>query len=164
MAMTAFVVRYGGVYEHSPWVAEKAWQNGLKPEHDTVAGLGRVLQDIVDGAGAEAQLALIRSHPDLAGKASPRGELTAASASEQSGAGLDQCGADEFALFLHYNKRYRKKFEFPFIMAVKGSNRAAILDAFGKRLQHTYEAEFVRALLEIHKIAALRLQAIAEMI
>jgi OHCU decarboxylase len=111
-------------------------------------------------AGREAQLALIDAHPDLAGQAALRGELTAASSAEQAGAGIDACSAEEFARFGELNAAYRARFGFPFIMAVKGSDRQQILDAFAQRLHNTPEQEFARALAEINQIALLRLQAL----
>ena len=106
------------------------------------------------------QLALINAHPDLAGKAAVRGELTEASTAEQSGAGIHLCSAAEFARFTELNAAYKAKFAFPFIMAVKGSNRHEILAAFEERIHNEVETEFARALAEINKIALFRLQAL----
>lgn len=114
---------------------------------------------IVDAADEETKLALIRAHPDLAGRAAIRGGLTAASSEEQASAGLDQCTEEEYARFQSLNGRYRKKFGFPFVMAVRGRNRADILAAFERRLGNGREEEMVTALREIHKIARLRLEA-----
>ena len=162
MTKEKFVARFGGVYEHSRWVAEQVWEDGLDERHDSVEALGKTMQSTVMGADTEQQLALIRAHPDLAGKAAVRGELTRESSSEQASAGIDQCSKDEFNRFQHYNRSYKEKFQFPFVMAVKGSNREAILAAFEERLLNDYETEFSRALTEIHKIARLRLQEIAD--
>jgi len=162
MARVEFVEIFGGVYEHSPWVAEGAWSRGLGPEHDSVEGLSTLLGEIVGKAGTQQQLALIQAHPDLAGKAAVRGELTTASTSEQAGAGIDQCSEVEFERFQNFNTAYKEKFRFPFIMAVKGSNRIAILTAFEQRLDNNPEVEFDRALEEIHKIAGFRLEQIAK--
>jgi 2-oxo-4-hydroxy-4-carboxy-5-ureidoimidazoline decarboxylase len=153
-----FVKRYGGIYEHSPWVAEQV--RALL--EDTVADtelLATLMADCVDNASVEKQLELIRAHPDLAGKAQVAGELTAASTAEQSGAGLDQCMAEEYDRFQSLNAAYRKKFDFPFIMAVRNSTRAEILEAFAQRIENDYDQEFETALMEIHKIAGLRLAA-----
>lgn len=161
MSTDDFVSRYGGIYEHSPWVAERV--NLLLEE--TVPNtelLVRLMADCVDNASVDTQLELIRAHPDLAGKAQVAGELTADSTEEQSKAGLDQCSADEFEKFQSLNAAYKEKFGFPFIMAVRESNRSQILDAFASRLDNDYNAEFETALQEIHKIARLRLAALEE--
>lgn len=156
-----FLARFGGVYEHSPWIAERVWRAGLSEAQDSVAGLAQALRDVVDAAGDDQRLALLRAHPDLAGRAAVHGELTEASTGEQASAGIDQCSEEEFEAFQRYNRSYRDKFGFPFVMAVKGSNRTAILDAFEQRLRNDYDSELQRALQEVHKIARLRLQAIA---
>lgn len=151
-----FVARYGGIYEHSPWVAEAVAADaaGLDVEEISV-----LMAECVDNAPAERQLALIRAHPDLAGKAQIAGELTADSTDEQASAGLDQCSAEEYAQFQSLNDRYREKFGFPFVMAVRSSSREQILAAFAARLANDATAEFETALQEIHKIARLRLAA-----
>ena len=151
----AFVARYGGVYEHSPWVAERAWDGGAPEAGDVVPALRRV----VERAGHAAQLALLRAHPDLAGRLGV-GALTADSAAEQAGAGLDQCSEAEFAEFTALNARYVERFGFPFIIAVRGLDRAAILAAFRRRVEGDPEAEFRTALDQVHRIAALRIAAI----
>lgn len=154
---TDFVQRYGGIYEHSKWVAEEAAPIvGDSEDLDTIAAM---MADCVDNAAPERQLALIRAHPDLAGKAQIAGELTQSSTSEQARAGLDRCSAEEFASFQTLNRDYHEKFGFPFVMAVRDSSRADILAAFETRLGNNNEAEFETALAEIHKIARLRLEA-----
>lgn len=157
-----FVECYGAVYEHSPWIAQKAWQLGLTESHDTVAGLAQVMAQILSEASREQQLTLIKAHPDLAGRAAVRGELTEDSTGEQTSAGLDQCSAEEFARFQQLNNAYKNKFDFPFIMAVRGSSRQAILAAFAERLDNEPVDEFATALDEINKIARLRLQTMAQ--
>lgn len=156
-----FVMLFGGVYEHSPWIAGKAWELGLTSSHDSPEGLAQLMSGIVNSANTERQLELILAHPDLAGKAAQAGELTTESSGEQSGAGIDQCNALEFEQFQQFNRAYRAKFEFPFIMAVKGSNRHQILQAFEQRLPNNYETEFKQALEQIHKIARFRFADIA---
>ena len=131
----------------------------LVSEADDVNMLATLMADCVDNAATEQQLALIRAHPDLAGKAQLAGELTADSTEEQARAGLDHCSAEEFARFQALNAAYWEKFGFPFVMAVRNSDRAAILDAFAARLENDFELEFETALLEIHKIARLRLDS-----
>jgi 2-oxo-4-hydroxy-4-carboxy-5-ureidoimidazoline decarboxylase len=154
----AFVALYGRVYEHSPWIAETAWSTGLNAEDDTVEGLHRTLAEIVDAAPRDRQLALLRAHPDLAGRLAVRGELTAESTSEQASAGLDKCTPAEFQRFTELNEAYKRKFPFPFIMAVKGKSRGEILEAFGRRINDSADIEFRTALAEVHKIALLRLR------
>ena len=102
------------------------------------------------------------AHPDLAGKAAIKGELTEDSTTEQASAGIDQCSPDELAQFEGFNNRYKEKYDFPFIKAVKGSNRFEILAAFEERLQNDADAEFKTALDEINKIARFRLQGILQ--
>jgi len=156
----AFVSRYGGIYEHSPWVAEQAWDaaEGRLP----AAALAAALAASVDRAPRERQLALIRAHPDLAGKAAIAGELTEDSGAEQAAAGIDRLSEAEYREFQALNRQYREKFGFPFVMAVRKSGKAAILRAFRERLRNDGEAEFDTAIGEIHKIARLRLEAMQE--
>ncbi|MFZ6046706.1 2-oxo-4-hydroxy-4-carboxy-5-ureidoimidazoline decarboxylase [Pseudomonas sp. CR3202] len=158
LSREAFVKAFADIYEHSPWVAEKAFDLGQDDRIDEIDGLHQRMADLLLSASREAQLALINAHPDLAGKAAVRGELTEASTSEQAGAGIQECTAEEFARFTELNDAYKAKFGFPFIMAVKGSNRHQILAAFEERIHNSPEAEFNRALTEINKIALFRLQ------
>jgi len=152
-----FVRRFGGIYENSPWVAERAEPHlGDSVDYDQIATL---MADCVDNASEERQFELICAHPDLAGKAQIAGELTAESTDEQASAGLDSCSAAEYERFNELNSRYKAKFGFPFVMAVRNSSRADILAAFERRLGNDYESEFEEALVEIHKIARLRLEA-----
>ncbi|MGI9415116.1 MAG: 2-oxo-4-hydroxy-4-carboxy-5-ureidoimidazoline decarboxylase [Hyphomicrobiales bacterium] len=161
MSRTDFVSMFGGIYEHSPWIAERLWDLGLGDAHSNVSSIHSALAAVLDAASRDEQLALIRAHPDLAGKAAVRGELTEASTSEQSSAGLDQCTAEEFERFQTLNTAYKEKFDFPFILAVKGKNRHDILEAFETRIGNDTDTEFITALGEINKIALLRLNAMA---
>ncbi len=156
-----FLDCFGGVYEHSPWIARAVWRDGLDESHEEVDVLANALAATVDQADAELRLNLINAHPDLAGRAAVSGELTRESTAEQANAGIDQCTAEEFGLFQDLNDKYKSKFGFTFVMAVKGSNRHKILDAFRRRVQNDSEIEFVQAIQEIHKIARLRLAEIA---
>ncbi|MEX0975510.1 MAG: 2-oxo-4-hydroxy-4-carboxy-5-ureidoimidazoline decarboxylase [Woeseia sp.] len=152
----SFVRNFGGIYEHSPWVAERAFPKAAgvnDPER-----LAQLLAAEVDRAPEDAKLRLIRAHPDLAGRAAVAGQLGAASTEEQASAGIDQCTPEEFSRFQTLNRRYKQKFGFPFVMAVRGSSRQAILAGFEERLENDRETEFARAIEEIHKIAKLRLQ------
>jgi len=116
------------------------------------------LAAIVEAAPHDRQLALLCAHPDLAGRLAVRGELTAESSAEQTSAGLDKCTPEEFQRFTALNESYKRKFPFPFIMAVKGKSRGEILEAFERRIDNSEEAEFRTALSEVHKIALLRLR------
>ncbi len=158
----SFVATFGGIYEHSPWVAEGAFEVGIMPQQDTAAGLHAVLAAIVDGAGREAQLDLLRAHPDLAGRLAVAGDLTPDSTAEQAGAGLDSCTPEEFARFQDLNGRYRERFGFPFILAVRGKGRTEILEAFEERVNNAPDVEFATALEQVHRIALLRLQSLQE--
>jgi 2-oxo-4-hydroxy-4-carboxy-5-ureidoimidazoline decarboxylase len=153
-----FVTLFGAVYEHSPWIAEAAFEAGLAPHHDRIAGLHKTMRAAVEVAGRDRQLALLRAHPDLAGRLAVASALTQHSTSEQAGAGLDKCTAEEFARFTLLNDAYKAKFGFPFIMAVKGRTRGEILAAFERRLGNDTASEFRTALDEVHKIALLRLE------
>ncbi len=155
----AFVAAYGDVYEHSPWIARLAHAAGLGPEADTAEGLAAKLAAVFTAADRERQLEVLRAHPDLAGKAAIRGELTADSSAEQAGAGLDQCSPEEFARFQRLNEAYRARFGFPFIMAVRGRHRREILEAFERRLRNDRDTELATAVEQVNRIALLRLLA-----
>lgn len=153
----AFLKVYGGVYEHSPHFAAEVWHNIPHKALDTVEGLAHALKSAVEAGGHGAQLALIRAHPDLA----DRVRLSPASVSEQAGAGLDNCSAEELAEFRTLNDAYKARFGFPFIKAVRGFSRGEILAEFRRRAGNDPDAEFKTALAEIHKIALLRLNDLA---
>lgn len=156
MDKAEFISRYGGIYEHSEWVAEQAYEGiGARFSPDTVRD---ALARCVDDADRESKLTLIRAHPDLAGRAAVQGTLTDASTAEQQSAGIDQCSAEEYARFQDFNARYKSKFGFPFVIAVRGKGRVEILEAFEHRLSNSQQTEFATAIAEIHKIARLRLQ------
>jgi len=162
MTETQFMSVFGGVYEHSPWIPQAAWKIGLTEQSNTLSGLSNALSQVVASAEYPQLLNLINAHPDLAGKAAIDGDLTEESSSEQSGAGIDQCTAEEFQRFQNYNAAYKQKFGFPFIMAVKGSNRHLILEAFEQRIKNDEKTEFNQAITEINKIAKFRLKTIME--
>jgi len=154
-----FVAALGGVFEHSPWVAERAF--GERP-FASVGALHAAMVAAVSRAHSSEQLALLRAHPELAGKAAIRGELTADSTREQSGAGLTQCSAEEFATLTDLNRRYNAKFGFPFILAVKGYDRAGILREFARRVEGDRAGEFAECMAQIGKITRFRLDALVE--
>ncbi|EBA00037.1 hypothetical protein MELB17_16783 [Marinobacter sp. ELB17] len=154
-----FVTRFADIYEHSPWIAELAWERGIGGEQDSPQGLAEAMARILEEASTDRQLEVIRAHPDLAGKAAIAGTLTDDSTREQAGVGLDQCTPDEMARFERLNDAYRHRFGFPFVMAVSGSNRYAILNAFEKRLENSLEKERRTAIGQINRIALFRLKA-----
>ena len=147
-----FVAALGGIFEHSPWVAEQVWTS--RP-FATVAGLYETMVRAVERASKEEQLTLIRAHPDLGARVNPK--MSQASASEQAGAGLDRLTAEEFERLQALNSAYRKKFGFPFIYAVRGSTKYDVLRALEQRLQASLELERSTALAQIGRIARFRL-------
>ena len=155
-----FLDMFGGVYEHSPWIAENVYADELTGDHDTIAGLHSALRDVVDGSDRDKQLELLRAHPDLAGKLAVAGELTAESTAEQASAQLDQCSSEEFEEFQSLNDRYKESFGFPYILAVRGRNRQEILQNFRSRVGNKPDTEFAEALKQVHRIALLRIEAL----
>jgi 2-oxo-4-hydroxy-4-carboxy-5-ureidoimidazoline decarboxylase len=151
----AFLACFGHVAEHSPWVAEEAFARGPFADADDLV---RAFEAVVRGAPRERRLALVRAHPDLAGRAAIAGELTADSAREQASAGLDRMTPDEFARFGRLNDAYRARFGFPFVICVREHARASILDAYERRLGNDADAELDTATAEVAKIVALRLR------
>jgi len=151
----SFVRRFGGLFEHSPWVAEQAWD--ARPFSDRV-GLHRAMVDVVDRAPRERQLELIRAHPDLAGKAAIAGELTDDSRREQASAGLDRLTPEEYERFTRTNTAYRERFGFPFVICAREHTKDSILEAARERLGNDEDQEVRVALSEIAKIAWLRLE------
>jgi len=162
MSLLEFVARFGGVYEHSPWIAEALYRRGLTPAEDTPDGLAAAMADVLSGADNDSKFALIRAHPDLAGRAAIAGALTEASKTEQAGAGLDRCSPEEYRRFQAMNEAYKAKFRFPFILAVGGKTRHDILAAFEARLGNDRDTEFRTALEQIDRIARLRLDTMAD--
>ena len=160
LTRTLFCERFGGIYEHSRWVAEAAHEGGLGAEHDTAEGLAKAMAAAVASGGKSQKRALIEAHPDLAGRLARAKRLTADSTKEQASAGLDLLSAEEHQRFTALNDAYRAKFGFPFIMAVKGRSRQEILAAFERRLNNDAAAETATALAEIDRIALLRLRDI----
>jgi len=150
----AFTAALGHLFEHSPWVAEETWVR--RPFRDG-AQLDAALCATMRGATRERQLALIRAHPDLAGRLAQQNKLTVESTREQASAGLNQLTAEELAGFQRLNTAYLERFGFPFIICARLSNKSAILAAMQARIGQSVEAEFTTALGEIEKIAQLRL-------
>ena len=155
----AFVAALGDVAEHSPWVAERAF--AVRPFAD-VAALQAAMVAAIDAAPRDLQLALLRAHPELAGRAAIGGGLTAASTAEQSGAGLAGCSPAEYAQLQSLNARYNARFGFPFILAVKGYDRAGVIAEFERRIGNSPEVERAEALRQVGRIVGLRLGALVE--
>jgi 2-oxo-4-hydroxy-4-carboxy-5-ureidoimidazoline decarboxylase len=161
MRRDRFMAVFGAVWEHSPWIARAVADAGLSQAHDTVEGLHAAMCAIVRTGGAEDRLALIKAHPDLAGRLAIAGELTAESTSEQASAGLDRLSPEEHRRFTMLNDSYKEKFGFPFIIAVRGLAKADILAAFERRIANGRDDEMAEAHRQIEKIALLRLMQIA---
>jgi 2-oxo-4-hydroxy-4-carboxy-5-ureidoimidazoline decarboxylase len=142
------------IFEHSPWVAQRSWARRPFASIDILHAT--MCQSLAD-ADIDAKLALIRAHPRLAGKAAIRGELTAASTQEQSGAGLGQCSPEEFAQITALNDAYDQRFGFPFILAVRGHDRRSIIANMQARMSNERDAEIAEALRQIGRIASFRL-------
>ena len=158
MDRDAFVTRFEGVFEHSPWIPAQAWDRGLGSDADTAEGLHARMCAVLGDAGEERQLELIRAHPDLAGKLAQAKGLTEESTREQASARLDQLTAGELARFTELNDAYRTRFGFPFVIAVRGLTKDDILAAFERRLGNDAGTERHTALEQIMRIALLRLR------
>ena len=147
----SFAMQFGDVAEHSPWVAKAA--ASMRPfatREDMIAAFEKTLR----AAAPEMQLMLIRSHPDLAGRA----KLTSDSQNEQRGAGLDRLTVNEFAEFTRLNEAYKKRFDFPFIFAVKGATKLNILESFKQRINNGHDDEFEMALTQVLRIFRFRIE------
>jgi 2-oxo-4-hydroxy-4-carboxy-5-ureidoimidazoline decarboxylase len=155
LSQNDFVRAIGPVFENSPWIAEITWQ---KKPFKNLENLHRALCEVVENSGEEKQLALIRAHPDLVGRAAREGTLTRESTSEQASAGLNQLSPVETELFQKQNAAYKKKFGFPFVICARLNKKSAILKGFQLRLQNSHAQEIKTALEEIFKIAELRLR------
>ena len=153
-----FVTRFGGVFEHSPYIAERAVDAGLIKEPLTAVGIHAAMVSVFRAATAAERLAVLRAHPDLAGKLAIAGKLTVESRQEQGGAGLDRLSPQEHARFTELNSAYVSKFGFPFIIAVKGLSTDDILEAFEMRINNDRDTEFATATAQVEKIALLRLK------
>lgn len=154
MDQAAFVAALEGIFEGPPWIVRAAWQ--YRPFADR-EDLHRSLCAVMQNAAVDQQIALIRAHPDLVGRAALAGTLTPASTSEQAAAGLDRLTPEEIATFQQQNARYHERFGFPFVICARENKKAGILAGFNSRLDNTHEQEIATALQEIAKIARLRL-------
>ena len=154
-SQTEFTAALGGIFEHSPWIPEATWP---RRPFASVDALHAALCATLAAADLDAKLALIRAHPELAGKLAIRGELTDASTREQAGAGLNLCSPEEFARLTELNSAYNTRFGFPFILAVRGHDRSSIIANMGQRIDNDRDTEIATALAQIERIAGFRLR------
>jgi len=159
MDLAAFVVKFGGIFEKSPWVAEKAW---AKRPFASVDDMHTAMVAVAKNATAEQQLALLQSHPDLAGKEARAGTMTASSVAEQASAGLNALSAVEMTELSSLNAAYKAKFGFPFIIAVRMHTKEGIFSEFKRRLQNDTQTEFANDLQNVYIITRLRLNKMLE--
>jgi OHCU decarboxylase len=157
MDRAAFVDAFGGIFEHSPWVAEGAFDLELGPTHDTAAGIHQMLTRVFRSASDDKRLAVLVAHPDLAGKLAEAKQLTASSTAEQASAGLDALTDTERETLTGFNTAYTEKFGFPFIIAVRDNTKATIIEAFQRRISQDRVTEFAEACRQVERIAELRL-------
>jgi OHCU decarboxylase len=158
MDRQVFVAAFGDVFEHSPWIADKAYDLELGPTHDNALGIHSALARVFRSAGEKQRLDVLMAHPDLAGKLAAAGSLTPDSTAEQAGAGLDMLTDAERATFTTLNETYMSKFGFPFIIAVRDNSKASIMAAFQRRIDNDRATEFGEACRQVERIALLRLQ------
>ncbi len=156
----AFMARFGGIFEHSPWVAERAWEQELGPAHHHPAGLHAAMRRAFREGSHEERLGVLKAHPDLAGKLAAAGRLTDDSTAEQASAGLDLLTDAERATFQRRNTEYMDRHGFPFIIAVRDHDKAGILDAMERRRDNDTDTEFAEACAQVERIARLRLEAL----
>ena len=157
MDRETFVGTYGGIFEHSAWIAERAFDRELGPAHDTAIGLHSALARVFRIASEDERRGVLLAHPDLAGKLAAAGRLTEESTSEQASAGLDMLTDAERARFTQLNADYVAKHGFPFIIAVRDHNKQGILNAFERRINNDSATEFAEACKQVERIAELRL-------
>jgi chitin deacetylase len=158
MTRERFVTRFGSIFEHSSWIAERAFELELGPAHDSAAGLHNALTRMFRSASQAERLAVLKAHPDLAGKLAAAKRLTPASTAEQASAALDALTDDERSRFQRLNAEYVAKHGFPFIIAVRDNSKDSILQAFQTRLANDTETEFATACKQVERIADLRLK------
>ncbi|MEN8887826.1 MAG: allantoinase PuuE [Celeribacter marinus] len=157
MDRETFVAQFGGVFEHSPWIAEGAHAGELGPTDDTATGVHQALARVFRSATDEQRLGVLTAHPDLAGKLAAAKRLTAESTAEQAAVGLDALTDAERQTFTALNDAYTAKFGFPFIIAVRDNTKASIMEAFERRIENDRDTEFAQACKQVERIAQLRL-------
>ncbi len=155
--LSGFVDALGAIFERSPWIAERAWN---RRPFGTADDVMNAMLSVIESASDDEKIALIRAHPDLAGKAARAGTLTEHSTVEQAGVGLDRLSDEEFDRFHRLNDAYNSRFGFPFVVAVRGHTRETILAAFETRLKNDQPAEMAEALRNIGLIARFRLDQV----
>ena len=158
MSRDTFVAEFGGIFEHSPWIADGAYALELGPTHDTAQGVHQALARVFRSATDAQRLGVLTAHPDLAGKLASAGKLTAESTSEQAGAGLDMLTDTERATFQSLNAQYVERHGFPFIIAVRDHTKSSIMAAFHHRIGNDRATEFAEACRQVERIAELRLE------
>jgi 2-oxo-4-hydroxy-4-carboxy-5-ureidoimidazoline decarboxylase len=159
MDRAAFVQKFGGIFEKSPWVAERAWD---KKPFASVDDMHAAMVAVVKNAPLPGQLALLQSHPDLAGKEAQAGAMTTSSVSEQASAGLNALSKAEMTQISNFNTAYKQKFGFPFIIAVRMHTKEGIFFDFSRRLQNDTQTEFSNDLQNVYAITRLRLNKMLE--
>ena len=159
MDRAAFVQKFGGIFENSPWVAERAWE---KKPFASLDDMHAAMVAVAKYAPASLQLTLLQSHPDLAGKEAQAGAMTASSVAEQASAGLNALSHDEMTQISNLNAAYKKKFGFPFIIAVRMHTKEGILFEFNRRLQNDTQTEFANDLQNVYIITRLRLNKLLD--
>ena len=157
MTREKFVSEFGGIFEHSAWIAEGAFDLELGPTHDNAQGVHQALARVFRSATEEQRLGVLTAHPDLAGKLAAAKRLTAESTAEQAAAGLNALTAEEHASFTDLNNAYTTKFGFPFIIAVRDNTKTTIMAAFKRRISNDRDVEFSEACKQVERIAELRL-------
>ena len=160
MPRETFVARFGSIFEHSPWIADRAWALELGPAHDCAIGLHNALARIFRSASPEERLGVLKAHPDLAGKLAQAKRLTAESTAEQASAALDALTDEERATFQRLNAEYVARHGFPFIIAVRDNTKDSILRAFQTRIANDTATELATACAQVERIAQLRLKDI----
>ncbi|MFN7224945.1 MAG: allantoinase PuuE [Paracoccaceae bacterium] len=158
MTRDRFVARFGGIFEHSPWIAERAFDLELGPAHDCATGLHSALARMFRSATAQERLGVLAAHPDLAGKLAAAKRLTPDSTAEQASAALDALTDAERTTFQALNAEYVAKHGFPFIIAVRDNSKDSILAAFTARITNDTHTEFATACAQVERIAELRLK------
>ena len=158
MDRETFVAEFGGIFEHSPWIAEGAHGLELGPAHDSAAGVHNALARVFRSASEDKRLGVLTAHPDLAGKLAEAKRLTTEATAEQASVGLDALTDEERAAFTELNDGYTAKFGFPFIIAVRDNTKATIMEAFRRRVANDRDTEFAEACRQVERIAELRLQ------
>jgi 2-oxo-4-hydroxy-4-carboxy-5-ureidoimidazoline decarboxylase len=157
MRPAEFVAALGGVFEHSPWIAERAFAS--RPFAD-IAALHAAMVDVVRGASRDEQIGLLRAHPELAGREAQAGTLTADSTAEQRSAGLNALSREEMDRVVRLNRAYRERFGFPFIIAVRRHTKDGIFAEFERRLGNDAESERLECLEQVYTITRIRLDAL----